>query len=199
MTIKVAAVSWLWTKRVTFEGCSWPTCNGLRAKHLKLEIRLDFTDPFLKKSAPCSGWDIYVTCALRGVSLYKMYTNYVTLNSTQNISNCTKIFKKKNLTNCIENDLVTVLPRENKMLFNKIKADLLRIWIRIQIWVPCGALQVRKKPNFKTRPQNHSHPYFLPWNYFHQNISTISGKSKQIHIYGGNNSTSRGKYVKIHR
>ena len=36
-------------------------------------------------------------------------------------------YLKKNLNNCIENVLVTVMSRENKMLFNKIKADLLRI------------------------------------------------------------------------
>lgn len=140
--IKVAAVSWLWTKRVTFEGCYWPTSNALRAHHLKQEIRLYHYRPFSEKSAPCSEWDIYVTCALWGVSLYKMYTNYVTLHSTQNVSSCTKIFLK-NLTNCIENVLVTVMSRENKMLFNKIKADLLRIRIRIQIWP-------YSKPDLKT-------------------------------------------------
>ena len=65
------------------------------------------------------------------------------------------------------------------MLHNIIKADLSRIWNRKQISVPWRALSVRKKNNFQNRPQNRTPPYF------HQDISTISGNSKQIPIYGG--------------
>ena len=64
------------------------------------------------------------------------------------------------------------------MLHNIIKADLSRIWNRKQISVPCRSLKVKKK-KFQNRPQNRTPPYF------HQDISTISGNSKQVPIYGG--------------